>query len=135
MKNVEVYFSDFFDIDPKVIEEYGAVNISLINDIPLFIDPFLLFNSTEPQFEQIHKEMIDYLIFLKEQSHVNPQLSRGMMESLFLFPEVKQTWLGFSENGNEGRGLGPKFAKNLHNALSTYFSSFGEETIPGSMLK
>lgn len=50
MGNIKVYFSDFFEIDEDIIEEYGAINISLINDLPLFIDPFLLFNSENPDF-------------------------------------------------------------------------------------
>ena len=60
MGNIKVYFSDFFEVDEDIIEEYGAINISLINDLPLFIDPFLLFNSENPDFQKIHKEMIDF---------------------------------------------------------------------------
>ena len=41
---MSVYFSDFFDVDRDIIESYGAVDISLINDLPLIIDPFLMFN-------------------------------------------------------------------------------------------
>ena len=41
----DIYFSDYFRIDPQEIEEHGALDVSLINDLPLFIDPFLLFNS------------------------------------------------------------------------------------------
>lgn len=52
MGNIKVYFSDFFEIDEDIIEEYGAINISLINDLPLFIDPFLLFNSENPDFSK-----------------------------------------------------------------------------------
>ena len=55
MSNVGVYFSDFFDIDEDIIESYGAVNISLINDLPLFIDPFLLFNSDASNFREFIK--------------------------------------------------------------------------------
>ena len=40
-----VYFSDIFEIDEQILEEYGAFNISLVNDLPLFIDPFLLYAS------------------------------------------------------------------------------------------
>ncbi len=40
-----VYFSDIFNVDESILEEYGAMNISLINDLPLFIDPFLLYAS------------------------------------------------------------------------------------------
>jgi len=39
------FFSDHFGIDSAVLAKYGAFNVSLITDLPLFIDPFLLFNS------------------------------------------------------------------------------------------
>ncbi len=32
-----IYFSDFFDVSTEALEEYGAFNVSLINDLPLFI--------------------------------------------------------------------------------------------------
>ena len=48
MQKIQVYFSDFFRVDREVIEAYGAVDISLINDLPLFVDPFLLFNHGRP---------------------------------------------------------------------------------------
>ena len=38
----EIYFSDVFEVPPESLEEYGAFNISLITDLPLFIDPFSL---------------------------------------------------------------------------------------------
>jgi len=34
-----VYFSDFYQIDPDIIDSYGALNISLLSDLPLFIEP------------------------------------------------------------------------------------------------
>lgn len=36
----KIYFSDVFDVAPEVIDRYGAFNIALVNDLPLFIDPF-----------------------------------------------------------------------------------------------
>ena len=39
---MDIYFSDFFQVSPDILEKYGAFNVSLINDLPLFIDPFLL---------------------------------------------------------------------------------------------
>ncbi len=42
---MELYFSDYFRIDPSVLEDYGAFAISVVSDLPLFVDPFLLFNS------------------------------------------------------------------------------------------
>ncbi len=130
--DVKVYFSDFFDVDPEVIDEYGAINISLINDLPLFIDPFLLFNSEEEDFKKIHQEIIKYILFLQECASQYPELNKGMLDSWYLFPEVKQTWLGFSMDGNSGRGLGNDFATGLHEGLSTIFKDFGRETVPKS---
>lgn len=129
MNGVKIYFSDFFDIPEDVIEAYGAVNISLINDLPLFIDPFLLFNSEDEQLRKIHDEMISYLKFLQIQSEKIKEPTVGMLKAWYLFSEVKQTWLGFSLDGNAGRGLGRDFAFGLHSGLGSIFKSFGKETI------
>lgn len=129
MTDVKIYFSDYFDVDEETLEEYGAVNISLINDLPLFIDPFLLFNSKDSAYQQIHDEMITYLRFLQIESEKTGSLSSGMMRAWYLFSEVKQTWLGFSLDGNSGRGLGPDFAYGLYTGLNSIFKSFGKETI------
>lgn len=132
MNEIAVYFSDYFDVDPEIIEEYGAVNISLINDLPLFIDPFLLFNSENPDFQAIHSEMIKYLRFLQEQAQMTDQLSKGMSQTWFRFSEVKQTWLGFSQSGNSGRGMGDNFANGLFTGLTSIFKDFSKESITKS---
>ena len=50
------FFSDYFDIDPDALDEYGAFNVSIINDLPLFIDPFLLFNSEKQDYRNLHDQ-------------------------------------------------------------------------------
>ena len=129
MGNIKVYFSDFFEVDEDIIEEYGAINISLINDLPLFIDPFLLFNSENPDFQKIHKEMIDYLLFLQDQAEKASKFTSGMKKAWFSFSEVKQTWLGFSLSGNDGCGMGNDFANSLYEGLNSIFKNFGKEKI------
>src|SRR5258707_15312156 len=47
---MRLYFSDFFEVRPTDLKRYGAFNISLVSDLPLFIDPFLLFNSRRPVY-------------------------------------------------------------------------------------
>jgi hypothetical protein len=125
---MRVYFSDIFDVDPALIEQYGAFNISLINDLPLFIDPFLLFNSKDEVYQTLHDEILRYLSFLREMSLKGP-INRGLLKAWFIFPEVKQNWLGYSLIGNSGSGLGIDFARALHSNLSDIFSNFGNETI------
>lgn len=125
---MKLYFSDFFNVSRTDLRKYGAFNVSLLSDLPLFIDPFLLFHSRKPEYKQLHQRVIDYLIFLKNKS-ADRSLDEGLISALYRFPEVKQNWFGFSEVGNQGRGLGSKFAHALHANLHRIFHSFGEERI------
>jgi len=125
---LNVYFTDWFQVSPDDLEEYGAFNISLINDLPVFIDPFLLFSSDKPEYQELHTKIIDYITFLRKMSEAGA-ISKGLVKHWFLFPEVKQNWLGFSKVGNGGSGLGAKFATALNSNLSTIFNDFGAEQV------
>ena len=127
-----IYFSDFFNVAPEILDDYGAFNISLLNDLPLFIDPFLIFCSDKPEYQTMHARIIDYLRFLKEDASQQQNISAGALRSLYCFPEVKQTYLGFCQNGNSGSGLGMDFAVALHSSLKDIFTDFGNETITHS---
>ena len=61
---IGVHFSDIFQVSSEELEKYGAFDISLIADVPLFIDPFLLFSSEKPEYQALHKQILDYLTFL-----------------------------------------------------------------------
>ncbi len=125
---MNVYFTDYFNVSKEDLEAYGAFNISLINDLPVFIDPFLFFNSGKPEYQALHNQVIDYIRFLRKMSEAGT-ISEGLIRHWFLFPEVKQNWLGFSKIGNGGSGLGPKFASALNENLNTIFTDFGLEQI------
>jgi hypothetical protein len=125
------YFSEYFKVSPELLQRYGAFNVSLVTDLPLFIDPFLLFNSKKSKYQALHQEIIKYLTFLREKSdsgHLDP----GLIKAWFRFPEVRQTWLGFTESGNRGSGLGNHFASALHENLHKLFGNFGREGITKS---
>jgi hypothetical protein len=125
---LNIYFSDVFGVDPEALEEYGAFNIALVNDLPLFVDPFLLYDSKNPVYQKLHDEIITYLCFLRDRA-VAGELTPGAVSQWLLFKEVKQNWLGFSKTGNLGTGLGPDFAQALARNLTTAFKDFGNETI------
>jgi len=57
----KIYFSDFFDVSRTIIEDYGAMDISLLNDLPLFIDPFLIFCSEDQRCHRIPQILYQYL--------------------------------------------------------------------------
>lgn len=123
-----VYFSDYFGVSADALERYGAFNISLVTDLPLFIDPFLLFNSRKRRYQLLHDEIIRYLRFLRDRAG-RSDLGDGLRSAWYRFPEVKQTWLGFTARGNSGHGLGGDFARSLHDNLARLFSDFGEERV------
>lgn len=125
---VHIYFADFFGVSPDLLEAYGAFDVSLVNDLPLFIDPFLLFNSENLVYQQLHEAIIGYLRFLRDKARPGRK-DRGELRAWFQFKEVKQTWLGFSLVGNQGSGLGYSFARALHDNLGTIFHGFGQEQI------
>ena len=125
---MRVHFTDFFEVSANALDGYGAFNISLVNDLPLFIDPFLLFNSSNPTYQRLHEQIISYLAFLRDQS-ANQSAPRRLLDSWYVFSEIKQNWLGYSKVGNRGRGLGRKFARSLDRNLNLLFTSFGEERV------
>ena len=125
---VDIYFSDYFRVTPNQLARYGAFDVSLVSDLPLFIDPFLLFNSRKPRYRSLHNGIIQYLKFLRDRA-VDGGLSGSLIRSWYAFPEIRQNWLGFSRSGNRGSGLGKDFATALSGYLNKLFSDFGDEHI------
>lgn len=86
---VELFFSNNFGIDRAILDEYGAFDVSLVADLPLFVDPFLLFSSDQPEYRTLHDEIIDYLRFLRSKAQ-SGGLNLALQRSLYSFKEVKQ---------------------------------------------
>ena len=123
-----VYFSEIFGIDERLLDDYGAINVSLINDIPLFIDPFLLYASEKPEYKALHEGILNYLVFLRGKAAQGP-VSVEKIKRWYCFHEVKQNWLGYSEQGNGGSGLGLDFGKSMTSNICGVFRNLRNETI------
>ena len=124
-----LHFSDYYGIDRQTLKDYGAFDVSIISDLPLFIDPFLLFNSTEkPEYQALHESIIRYLLFLRDKS-VGGAVDEGLLRSWYFFKEVKQNWLGFTVLGNGGRALGKDFAETLHRNLGKLFDTSQDQAV------
>ena len=95
------YFNEYFGVPRDALDDYGAFNVSIINDLPLFIDPFLLFQSTKPEYKALHSEILAYIIFLRDQV-IAGRINKDLIAAWFCFSEVRQNWLGFSLVGNGG---------------------------------
>ncbi|MDI6800560.1 MAG: hypothetical protein QMD01_00685 [Thermodesulfovibrionales bacterium] len=125
---MDLYFSDHFKVKETNLEKYGAFNISLVADLPLFIDPFLLFNSKKKKYKQLHDDIIKYLVFLKEKS-TSQTIDIGTLKAWYVFKEVEQNWLGFAVSGNKGSALDLDFGRALNENLHKIFSEFGQEKV------
>ncbi len=123
--SVQLLFSEYFGIDKSVMDDYGALNLCIEADLPLFIDPFLLFASEKEEYVELHENIVQHLISLRKLAVENPNSDLA----LFQFPEVKQNWLGLCKWGNNGKGLGPKFARDLISAFNGYYANFGDEQL------
>lgn len=128
---MKIYFTDFFEVDMKTLENYGAFNISLINDLPLFVDPFLLFGNKKQEYQDLHNNIIKYLTFLKEKAEQGGN-KKLQIQSWYLFPEVKQNWFGYSKVGNSGSGLGINFGKAFSSSIHIVFDDLGKEVVTQS---
>ena len=72
-------------------------------DIPLGIDPFLLYKSRDATFAAMHGRILEAF------NRGVAQVGRGATDSAretFTYPEVPEIGLGFSQHGKRGSGLG-----------------------------
>ncbi len=129
--DVRIYFSEFFEVGSDVLSQYGAFDVSCVVDLPLFVDPFLLFTSKKPEYQKLHEQIIDYLRFLRDRS-LQGNVSEGLLSAWYCFPEVKQNRLGFCLTGSSGSGLGIMFARALNENLTRIFTDFGDEKVTKS---
>ena len=125
---IDLYFSDYFRAPERALARHGAFNVSLVADLPLFIDPFLLFNSRKRAYRKLHDEIIKYLKFLRDKAS-GSSVPAALLRRWYAFPEIKQNWMGFAREGNRGSGLGKGFAGALHTNLTKLFGDFGAEKV------
>lgn len=118
-----MFFSEKFQVDRELIQGYGAVDISLVCDIPLFIDPMLIFNSEKEEYIKLHESIIKYFHFLyaKAQQGLRPK----EIDAWFNFSEVPNNWLGYSLVGNKGLALGRKYARFLYDNIAFAINTNG----------
>lgn len=119
-------FSDYFKISKDVMDKKGIYDISIVSDTPVFIDPFLLYVSNKPEYQNAHEQIMKYLLFLCKKVKTNEN-DRSLKQKYFYFKEPKQNWFGFSEYGNSGRGLNKDFADRFYINLKKHLSYIEDE--------
>ena len=111
-----MFFTEKFQVDSDILKKYGAVDISLVCDVPLFIDPMLIFNSEKDIYRELHNSIIRYFHFLYTKA--TQELTSKEIDAWFNFSEVPNNWLGYSLFGNKGLALGKKYANFLYENIA-----------------
>jgi hypothetical protein len=76
-------------------------------DVPVGIDPFLLYKSRDPDYRELHKSLVDVFNTGIE------MVKRGLVDrarKLLDFPEVSAIGMGYTKRGKRGSGVGTHLA-------------------------
>jgi hypothetical protein len=84
-------------------------------DLPIGIDPFLLFKSRDPTLSALHTTILKAFNYGIELVHNNKM---DDARSLFRFPEVAEIGLGYTKKGKRGAGVGPYLTEIIIETLS-----------------
>tara|TARA_R110002111_G_scaffold67_2_gene650 strand:- start:87149 stop:89254 length:2106 start_codon:yes stop_codon:yes gene_type:complete len=121
-----MYFSDFFNISNDLLASENVFDISLVSDLPLFIDPFLIFDSKKSEYQQLHQDIVRYVSFVRNKV-IAGTISEFQEREWLHFSEIPNNWLGYSVGSNAGRGLGSTFSNGAMVGLQGPLSDFGDE--------
>src|SRR5258707_11695352 len=77
-------------------------------DIPLGIDPFLLFKSRDPEYRRLHDLLVTVF-----NAGVQAVRSRALddAQEILTFPEVPEIGLGYARTSRRGSGVGTHLTK------------------------
>lgn len=112
-------FSETFKVPPSDVRGWFDVILSI--DTALFLDPFLIYADEEGHFVGSHEEVINFFdsVFKLLASSSGESSSVRYLKALnnLEFPEVKELCLGYTAEGTDGLGSGPKLAKLIADGL------------------
>ena len=106
--------------NPRLIDVFGSnftqgdVEFAipkLKEDIPLYVDPFLLWNSHKSDYKHLNKKLIEFLryaIFLVDKGDLN--------QGVLLFSgceEQRAMGLGYASGSKRGSNIGPKLIADI----------------------
>jgi hypothetical protein len=101
-------FSDEFNVEETADNEW--FNPYLTIDSRLFVDPFLVYQTSIAEFQDAHDEVIDYFqsVFTLTSRFLGSESNKVKQKaiSLLTFPEVEEACLGYTQIGRKGSGSG-----------------------------
>lgn len=96
-----------FDVD-FVIPRAGV-------DLPVGIDPFLLYKSRDPRLRELHRQLLDAF---NAGIDATRRKDIGAARTLLDYPEVSEIGFGYAAGGKRGSGVGPRLTELIVDTLT-----------------
>ncbi len=105
------FLSDEFDL-PKHGKELEFLDLDLSSDLPVYVDPILLYRSPLTQMNEAHTLIVE---FVSRALKFTKEGKSSKAKRMFEFPDAENL-LGIAEDGS-GRGPRKKLAHKIYNEL------------------
>lgn len=113
-------FSEYYNVKRTTADDWFDPVMNL--DTHLFIDPFLIFESGHPFFENSYSSIMRFFEDAYElcaASGGNPKSPQwSVLLNMFLLHEVSEICLGYTRYSTGGSGWGPVLAAKMRNAVA-----------------
>ncbi|MFK4085016.1 hypothetical protein ACI2LF_12955 [Kribbella sp. NPDC020789] len=96
-------------------------DLEVIEDTPLYVDPFLVFEDGDPFWSACHQDLVDFFslalgfVKLANGDRRSPHWRKALL--MLTFPEPKEFAFGLSMGHPEGSGTAGEFAERMADAL------------------
>lgn len=98
-------------------DDVGFAIPKLDEDIPLYVDPFLLWNSAEPEYRQLHDLLLRFFGLVRQ------QILDGHIEKaatlLSGVSEPRELGLGYASGSKQGNNIGPQLIAGIMQAFAS----------------
>lgn len=113
-------FSDEFGIGKRKVKD-DWFDLEVTEDTPLYVDPFLVFDDTDPYWSKHHGDLTKFfglaLEYVMKSGGDQNSAHWKKAERMLTFPEPKEFALGLSMGHPEGSGTGSDLARRMAEAL------------------
>lgn len=111
-------YSTYYRIRHSAFINAGVFDGQIGEDVKMYVNPLLLRNCKEPEFENAYNDFLEYfesiLILASNVQQVSlDDICYNQLVKKFKFKEIPNTGLGYSEMGGHGNGISGKLSQQL----------------------
>jgi len=116
-----ISLTDYYKIDKKLFDKFGALDVILDKDSLFFIDPLLVRNNTIKDFsnakEKINSYFSNIITIVKNYNLNKNEFFLRKADKLLTFKEISGSCLGYSKATTKGNAIGKNIRKQILDTL------------------